>query len=396
MATESGAAPTTSQNVDPALQKDNIASRTPIERPKSARDLLMEDIDSKIEAARATDDEYFLSSGDPRAAMMAAEMRKEARGEAITADKPRDEQGRFTAEAGEDGDPHSEGNADVEREAPRARAADPLEEYVVREAGKPPMFKAMVDGKVRLIPLEQARSQLQKHVAAEQRMEQATARSKELDARERALQAREAARVAPPAPAKPAYDDAALDKDAMELVRSLVSEPEATAASKMAGVLKKIRAATPQIDLNALSKQAASVAKQEIAADDHNRALVDGLNKFNTDYSDIATDPDLYALADRKTDAIAKEHPEWKPEQVMLEAGKQTRAWVNKLAGKPADFKPGPKVDNLDSRRQQAKQKLTPMPQARSVRPAPTTDANADDSPTDYLAGLRKARGQPS
>src|SRR5271165_5702254 len=223
MATESGAA---SQNVDPALQKDNIASRVPIERPKSARDLLLEDIDAKIEAKRQEDDDYVLNSGDTRAVMMAAEMRREAAGKPIRSDQPRDADGRYTADAGEGGDPYSEGNADVEREDPVAPATDPLEEYVVREAGKPPMFKALVDGKVRLIPLEQARAQLQKHVAAEQRLEQATARGKELDARERALKAREAARVAPPTPVIPAYDDASLDADSKEIVRSLLSDSE--------------------------------------------------------------------------------------------------------------------------------------------------------------------------
>jgi hypothetical protein len=392
MATESGAA---SQNVDPTLQKENISSRVPIERPKSARDLLLEGIDAKIEEQRQQDDDYFLQSGDTRAVMLAVEMRREAAGQPIRADKPRDEAGRYvaTAEAGEGGDPYPEGNADVERQDPEPATADPLEEYVVREAGKPPMFKALVDGKVRLIPLEQARAQLQKHVAAEQRLEQATARSKELDARERALKVREAARVTPPTPAVPAYDDASLDADSKEIVRSLLSDSEDKAAGTVAKVLKKIRAATPQIDLDVVGKQAASIARQEIAVEDHSRALATGFDKFKADYSDIVNDPKLFAIADREADAIAKEHPEWKPEQVFLEAGKKTQEWLVSMGMKPA--KPAPKVDNLDSRRQQAKQKLTPMPQARSVRPVPAADPNADYSPGDYMADLRKARGQP-
>jgi hypothetical protein len=391
MATESGAA---SQNIDPALQKENIASRVPIERPKSARDLLLEGIDAKIEQKRQDDDDYVLQSGDTRAVMMAAEMRREAAGKPIRSDQPRDEAGRYveTAEAGADGDPYPEGNAEVERDAAPA-AKDPLEEYVVREAGKPPMFKALVDGKVRLIPLDQARAQLQKHVAAEQRLEQATARSKELDARERALKARETARVTPPKPVMPAYDDASLDADSKEIVRSLLSDSEDKAAGTVAKVLKKIRAATPQVDLNSVGKQAASIARQEIAVEDHQRAMASGFDKFAADYSEIANDPKLFAIADREADAIAKEHPEWKPEQVFLEAGRKTNEWLTSMGVKPK-AKPSAPSD-LDSRRQQAKQKLTPMPQARSVRPAPTADPNADDSPGGYLGDLRKARGQP-
>jgi len=47
------------------------------------------------------------------------------------------------------------------------RGRDPLEDYIVREAGKPPMFKTVVDGKMRMIPLEAARTQLQKRLSAE-------------------------------------------------------------------------------------------------------------------------------------------------------------------------------------------------------------------------------------
>jgi len=106
----------------------------------------------------------------------------------------------------------------------------------------------------------------------------------------------------------------------------------------------------------------------------------------------VAADPDLYAFADRKTTAIAEEHPEWDPAQVMLEAGKQTREWVAKLSGKTAPTTSSAVADI--AKRQQLKQKLTPMPQARSARPAPLEDPNADDSPADYMAAIRKARGQ--
>lgn len=394
MTTQPGAV---SQNQDPALQREGLDSRTPIkERPKSARELLLEDIDSKIDAQREQDDETFYRTADPRAIAMAAEMRAEAAGEgpvdhngrARTEAPARDPgTGRFveTADAGADGDPYPEGNPDIEQ------GADPLDEFIVREKGKPPQLKALVDGKVMLIPLDKARAQLQKQGAADARLRQVAEERKALDARARQIEATEASlRARAAQPPAPPVDDASIDAEATELVRSLVSEPEATAASKMAKVLKKIRASGPQIDVSAITRQAVSVAKEEIAAESTQRALVSGLSKFKTDYPDIAADPNLFALADRKTDAIAEEHPEWTPEQVMLEAGKQTQEWVATISGKrPATNGAAP-----DSRRQQAKQKLTPMPQSRSARPAPTDDANAPDDPRAALAEMRKQRGQ--
>ena len=178
------------------------------------------------------------------------------------------------------------------------------------------------------------------------------------------------------------------------MVRSLVSDPEAKAAQKLAGVLKKIRAATPQIDVNAITTHAVQQAKEEIAAESFQRALFTGAEAFKKNYPDVAADPDLYDFADRKTTAIAADHPEWDPTQVMLEAGKQTRDWVARLSGKA----PPTTTSNVAdlNKRQQLKQKLTPMPQSRSARPAAAEDPNEGASPMSYMEELRKARGQAS
>lgn len=374
------------------------AAKTPKGRDPalSARDELLARLDRQIEEQRGADDETFFQQGDPRAIALAAEMGRESRGEKISTDRD-PATGRFAAAAGEEAQRYSaqeiEQLAAADAEASEAdQAVDPLAEFIIREPGKPAMFKALVDGKVRLVPLDQARAQLQRHVAADVRLSQAAERQKQLDVREANIRRTEQSLQQRATPPQPAFDDAALEAESIELVRSLVSDPESVAAKKLSGVLSKIRAATPQIDINALGKQAASIAKQEIAVEDNQRALVSGFSKFTADYSDIAADPDLYAIADRKTDAIAAEHPEWAPEQVMLEAGKQTRDFVARLSGKtPA----AAKTVDLASTRQQRKEGLKPMPQARSATPAAGVDANADQSAQSAVLEIRKARGQP-
>lgn len=385
-----------SQNIEEGLQSEGLASKTPIkERPKSPRDLMLEELDAKIEEQREADDEYFYQSGDPRAIEMAAEMRKEAAGEGGPVDHngrtlpPRDlETGQFKAEGEQEDEAEQAAAARVQPKG----GVDPLEEFVVRQPGKAPMFKTVVDGKVQLIPLETARTQLQKSLAADERLRTADARQKSLDARERKLRQDEAEAVKRRAlaPTAPVINEAELEAEATDLVRSLVSDPEPVAAKKLAKTLGKIRATAPQIDTNAIVRHAASVAKEEIAVENTNKALAEGFTKFQADYQDIVKDPDLYKLADAKTEAIALEHPEWSPEKVMSEAGKQVREWVAKISGK----KPAPPKDpNVPSIRQLNKQKLTPMPQARSVRPVADDAEAPDDSPSAYLADVRKARG---
>jgi hypothetical protein len=399
MATDTGAAPT-SQSQGATLDSEGNpvqgAPRQPGKDPKlSEREALMAKIDAQIVASRVEDDKKFFASADvdPRAAALAADMAREARGEQTVAERVR--AGDPTAAVIEDADSGAGDAAEATaREAVRIsnKGTDPLGEYVVRVEGKP-MFKTLVDGKEVLVPLDRARAQLQKHLAADIRLQQVSERQKQLDAREQSIRTVEATlktRSAHPSATAPVLDDQSLDTEAVELVRSLVSEPEGKAAARLAKTLKSIRASQPQVDVGSIVKQASDEAVRTIAARDNDKALGDGFSQFTKDYPDIAGDSDLFALADRKTTAIAEENPTWTPGQVMLEAGKQTREWMKNL-GVPVK---GATPADAPNNRQQRKQNLVPMPQPRSVRPAPTEAEEGEQTPLNALAEIRKSRGQ--
>lgn len=403
----------TSQNEDAAL--DNPAGKGPTRPQKdpkiTEREELLARMDSRVDQMRADEDKYFLASADvdPRAAALAVQMAKEARGESIPADKGHRDEGATGGE-GEEPEPgatyvepvHAEAEDDAAKKARAAvrisnKGEDPLGDYVVRVEGKP-MFKTVVDGQEKLIPLETARRQLQQHLAADIRFQQAKEQRRELDARERTirqteatLRARSAAPVAPPAPV---VDDKALDAEAVEIVRSLVTEPEDKAAARLAKTLRLVRQApaAPSVDAEAIAAAAADRAVRTIAERDNNRALGEGLKAFTKNYPDIAADSDLFNLADRKTNAIAEEHPDWSPEQVMNEAGRQTREWLKTLG---APVKTGANGGTPpQNNRQQLKQKLTPMPRPRSAAGAGPEAEDEGESPQATLAAIRKARGQ--
>lgn len=390
----SGASQDADRNVDAGDKTGSNAPKKPGRDPKLVeRDEMLARMDEQILAARAQDDKNFLASADvdPRAAMLAVQMAAEARGEKIDTDSG-DEPGTEveTEEA-----PVADAAEAAAREATRIshKGTDPLGDYVVRVDGKP-MFKTLVDGKEVLVPLDRARTQLQKHLAADIRLQQAAERQKQLDTRERSIRDVEAtlkARSAHPSATAPVVDDATLDNEAVELVRSLVSEPEGKAAARLAKTLKTIRASQPQIDVSAIVKQASDEAMRTIAARENDKALSSGLDQFTKDYPDIAGDSDLFALADRRTDAIAAENPSWSPEQVMLKAGEQTREWLKSIGAPVKQTASGEQPSN----RQQRKQNLVPMPQPRSSRPSPSADAPREQTPQDAMAEIRKSRGQP-
>lgn len=396
MPTDNQGGESTSQNQDGAVANGAGARKIPPKAPGpdpfvQSRDEMLADIDARIVEQRTREEMEFLESADPRAALLHQQMQDEAAGRETSADRVRAGQKERQEHRAAERQAMDEA-IDVADRVTKVddRGADPLADFVVIRNGKP-VFRAVVDGKTVEMPLEEARANIQKNVAADRRLQEAANRRRELDAREDALRKREQARTQ----AAP-VDTLDLDAEAAELVKVLVSAPEDVAAKRMAVTLKKIRQAQAPIDSNAIVSQAADVAVRTIAANDDVKAKSSGFKKFQELYSDVANDPDLYALADRRSDLIYAEHPDWSPEQIMLEAGKQAREWLEQKSGKKLVVpNQGRSQADASRSRQETKQQLRPMPVSRTVIPAAAIDDGADDSPQAQLAEIRKGRGQP-
>lgn len=383
-----------SQNTNDQVANGAGARKIPPKAPgpdpfNESRDEMLARVDAKIVEQRDTEDHEFLQSADPRAALLYQQMQDEAAGRETSADRARSGQ--------KERQEHRQAERDAMDEAIEVadrvtkvddQGTDPLADYIVTRNGKR-MFRAVVDGKTVEMPLEEARANIQKNVAADRRLQEAANRRRELDAREEALKKREQARVV-----TPVADTLDLDAEAVDLVKVLVSAPEDVAAKRLAKTLKAIRQASAPVDANALVSQAADVAEQRIAARSDLQAKASGFKKFQEEFADVANDPDLYALADRRSDLIFAEHPDWSPEKIMLEAGKQAREWLAQKSGKPLVTTQRQAQVEANRNRQETKQKLKPMPISRTAIPAAQADDNADDSPTGALADIRKSRGQ--
>jgi len=396
MPTETGGdSTTTSQNDGSAVASGTGSRKIPPKAPGpdpfvESRDQMLARIDAQIVEQRTREDQEFLESADPRAALLHQQMLDEAAGRETSAERVRSGQKERQEHRAAERQAMDEA-VQVADDATRItdQGADPLADFVVRRNGKP-MFRAVVDGRTIEMPLEEARANIQKNIAADRRLQEAANRRRELDAREAALKEREQQRVVTP----PA-DTLDLDAEAVDLVKVLVSAPEDVAAKRLATTLKKIRQASAPIDSNAIAAQAADVAEQRIAVKNDIQAKATGFQRFQQEFADVAADPDLYALADRRSDLIFAEHPNWTPEQIMLEAGRQAREWLEQKTGKKLVVpNPGKSQEEASRRRQETKQQLRPMPVSRTVIPAARVDDGADDSPQGALEEIRKSRGQ--
>lgn len=276
---------------------------------------------------------------------------------------------------------------------------DPLADFIVMD-GDSPAMRLKVDGREQLIPLDKARVELQKREAADRRLQEAAEwrkenerRAKELDEREARLAEQEAAPRPDDASAEEAKKE--LARKARELVGSLYTEDEDTAAEKLAALLMAHQGSgspVPQVDVDAIAKAAAAQAAQRIADEDLRKKQVEAWNTFETEFPEIVADEDMFAVADRISTRIAAEDPNLSPIDVMRAAGRQTLEKFRLSRNEPEPGTPS----SMDARRDR-KRELQPMPRTTS-RPAQMGAVEEDrpSSPSDVIAEMRKARGQPT
>jgi hypothetical protein len=262
---------------------------------------------------------------------------------------------------------------------------DPLSGFAVIKDGKP-VVKLKVDGQERFIPLEQARAVLSKNEAADARLREAARQRQEIEARERALQAREAevnARAQKLGTQPPDTDagDPDLKTEAKKLANKLLTGTEDEVAETLVTVLTPRQAKAPVVDPKAIAKE----VRQELTAEQAQEKLVESLKKFEEDFEDIAKDPVLYAAADVISDQVKAENPTWTTDQILSETGKRTRERFGQ---------PRPAVTTTATvNRQERKNNLRPLPQARVAAQAKPTEERPM-TPAEVVREQRRARGQ--
>ena len=144
------------------------------------------------------------------------------------------------------------------------------------------------------------------------------------------------------------------------------------------------KVATP--DGEAIARRAVAEAKSAMDAErraERQQAFElerqEAVARFESEFTDIADDPELRDFADMKTIKIMQAHPDWRPGKVIDEAARQVR----EALGKPVKAEPSEKLE--------AKRSMTTVRGGSSratPRPVPKPQTSSQ-----YVEGLRKARG---
>ncbi len=139
-----------------------------------------------------------------------------------------------------------------------------------------------------------------------------------------------------------------------------------------------------EIDVEAIRNEAADLATQRIEQKQRNTDLKSAQQAFDDNFADIKGDPELFKMADRKTLEIQRDNPDWTPQQIIEESGKQVRAWVEKFGGKP---QPNSAAEKLAAKRSMQSVKAGT---GKAKAPAPVKQQTRSS----YVAQLRENRGQ--
>ena len=256
-----------------------------------------------------------------------------------------------------------------------------------------------VDGNEIEVPFDTLRSSHQKDQASQKRFEEAALYGRQLKEREHQmhaysekLKAAEQQLRARAQPQPPKGAEKSVSSDKAELVKKYheaLYEDDAAKAAELFNALTNSgrNTATPDINKvvdNALNRAIASRQQQdnERRQMEYNMALDEAVSWFNSEYDDIATTPELRAIADSQTVTLTRDHPDWTPKQVIKEAAENTRKWVTKNSRPSAD-------ERIDR-----KKRIVKQPKSASAS-LPSTDGELPpQTATQVIDDMKRARGQ--
>ena len=243
---------------------------------------------------------------------------------------------------------------------------------------EPEALTVKVDGIEQQIPIDQARATIQKNMAADKRLNDAALKQQQLQEWEQRLAVREQQLQQAPPPSM----EGDIQVKLQAAVDALYDGDTDDAVKALSEVIGGRTSAT--LNPDEISKKATEQVMQTLAKREFNAERDRGVEQFKSDYADIASDPHLWDMTDLKTVELMTQHPEWSPTQIINEAGRQTRQWVQQLSGQS----PTPN-------RAERKSQLQTLPRSTgSVAYQPPARNTEPSTPQQVIADMKQARGQ--
>ena len=252
---------------------------------------------------------------------------------------------------------------------------------------------AKVDGELVEVLYEDILAQYQKNSTADKRLQEAAERQHELAEYEAKLN-NYRTHLESSRPSQDAEKQASPSSDAntdalYEQYHDALFQGEEAKANSL---LKQIRNAdkpAPQIDVQSIiNRTKAEMREEEKTAREQGYEFrrQQAVELFKEEYSDIAEDISLLAVADRRSAELYQENPTRDPWEIMQESGDFAREWIMTYADELGG--------NSDDTRQERKQNMDEVT-PKNVR-AHIGEDTTEPTYSDVIAEMRKERGQPA
>lgn len=255
------------------------------------------------------------------------------------------------------------------------------------------MTRVKINGKEEEIPLDQVTARYQKDAAGDEKLRIAAERERQLAEKEQQLIAerdRLAALQQQHSRPSDTKDAGSVRVDEKELVDALMDGDEEAFTAKM----RAYRQAIKDEVLGELGTNTASVrdpvTPEQIAAEVEDRiAMRTAIAAFESEYSDVVSDEYLRGMVSDRVQAIQKGDPAKPYAEILREAGNGVREWIAAKAGtKASTIEP--------STRAERKRAATAATVSASARASIGEDEPGMPTPSQVIAEMRAARGQPT
>jgi hypothetical protein len=254
--------------------------------------------------------------------------------------------------------------------------------------------QARVDGQDVDVPYHEVLANFQKNTAADKRLQEASERQQELRDYEGQLDAYRANLEAqtqsqPPSGADPSLSTDANTDDLYGQYHEALFQGDETKANNM---LRQIRASErssqPVIDVNSIIERTKAEMREEettARSNAYETRRQEAVQMFRDEYPEIADDPGLLAVADRRSAELYNSNPTRDPWEIMQECADHAREWLFNYVDVLGD-------NSSKATRQERKQGLDEVT-PRNVRASIGED---EETPTysDIIQEMREDRGQ--
>ena len=298
-------------------------------------------------------------------------------------------------------------NEEFEEETGEVLASEEVEETeeprIVAEEESSPFWKdgdswyttVKVDGEDIQVPFDDLKSSHQKDRASQKRFEEAAEYGRKVQAREAQLnqyiqQVRQNQQQPPPKGVakkeEPKVDTELIKKyhealygddadKAAELFTTLTNSGRRTAPAT-----QNVEAVVEKVLNRTMAQQRAMSEREQQWA--YQKSLEDAVSWFDSEYPDVASVPELRAVADSRTVSLTQDNPDWTPKQIIDAAAESTRQWAKES------------LSPDKNERVERKKKIVRHPKSATGSSKIGEDEPAPQTAGDIIKEMKEARGQ--